>query len=114
MPQLLGQWKNLLDDVPADLSLVLQHVAPLDPLFLLALWYCTCVLLAVDHTCLICSGHGGAASLVPLIFLCIFPLLLMAVDSYGLDLEVSALYSYISCLYPLLKVGPYDLPPLEL
>ena len=68
IPQLLGQWQHFLDDLTADLSLVLQHVAPLATLLFLALWYCNGVLPAVGHTCFLCSGAGGVASLVPLIF----------------------------------------------
>ena len=72
MPQLLGQWQHLLDDVPGGFLLVLQHVVPLASLLFLELWYCTGVLPPVDHTCFLCSGPGGVASLVPLIFWCIF------------------------------------------
>ena len=78
----VGSMKNLLDDVPADLLLVLQHVAPLAPLLLLALSYCTGVLIAVGHTCFLCSGPDGVASLVPLMFWCIFPLFLLMVEFY--------------------------------
>ena len=74
MPQLLGQWQRLLDDVPAYLSLVLQYVATLALLLFLSLWYCISVLLAVCNTCFLCSGPGGVASPVPLIFFVYFPL----------------------------------------
>ena len=50
---------HLIDDVPADLSRVLQHDATLAPLLFLALWYCTGVLPVVGHTCFLCSGIGG-------------------------------------------------------
>ena len=73
MPQLLGQWQHLLDDLPEDLSLVLKYVAPLAPLLLLALCYCTGVLPTLGHTCFLCSGSGGVASLV-LFFWVYFPL----------------------------------------
>ena len=79
MLQLLVQWWHLLDDVPADLSLVLQHAELLVELLFLVLWYCTCVLLAVGHICFLCIGHGGLDSLVPLILCCIFTL--FATDS---------------------------------
>ena len=59
--------KKFIDYVPVDLSLLLQHAVLLDPLLFPALWYCTGVLLTVGHTCFLCSGHGGVASLVPLI-----------------------------------------------
>ena len=113
MTQLLVQCQHFLDDVPADLLLVLQHVAPLAPLLFLALWHCTSVLLAVGHTCLLCSGPGGVASLVHLIFWFIFSLLLLMVQLSGLDWEVSALCYYIPRLDPPLKVGLSDLPHLE-
>ena len=60
-----------------------------------------------------CSGHGSVASLVPLIFWYIFPLSLLMVELYGLDWEVSVIFTYIIRLYPPLDLGPYDLPPLE-
>ena len=80
-----GSMKNLLDDVPSDLSLVLQHVVLLSPLFFLALWYCTGVLTAVGHTCFLCSGPGGVASLVPLMFWYVFSLLLLMLELPELD-----------------------------
>ena len=104
MPQLLGQWQHFLDDVPADFSLVLQHVTPLAPLLFLALWYCSGVLLVVVHICFVCSGHSGVASLVPWMFWCIFPLSLMIMELSGLDWEVYALCYYIPCLDPPLEV----------
>ena len=109
----VGSMKNLLDDVPADLLLVLQHVAPLAPLLFLALWYYTGVLLVVGHNCFLCSVHGGVASLVPLVCWCIFSLSLLMVELSGLDLEVSALCYWTPCLDPLLEMGPSDLPTLE-
>ena len=112
-PQLLGQQKHFIDDVPADLSLVLQHVALLAPLLFLALWYCTSVLPVVGHTCFLCSDPGSVASLAPLTFWCIFSLLLRMMELSGLDWEVSALCYYIPCLDTLLEVGLSDLPPLE-
>ena len=72
MPQLLVQLQHLIDDVPEDFLLVLQHVALLAPLLFLALWYCTDVLPVVGHTFFLCSGPGGVPSLVPLMFWCIF------------------------------------------
>ena len=47
----VGSMTTFLDDVPAYLSLVLQHVAILAPLLFLALWYCTGVLPTVVHAC---------------------------------------------------------------
>ena len=61
MPQLLGQLQHLLDDFPEDLSLVLQHVAPLAPLMFCVLLYCTYVLLVLGHIHLLFSGHVGFA-----------------------------------------------------
>ena len=81
----VGSMTFFFDDVHADLSLVLQHVAPLAPLVLLVLLYCTSVLLVVGHIYFLCSGHGGVASLVPLIFWCILPLSLLMVEFSGLD-----------------------------
>ena len=113
MIQLLGQRKHLFDDVPADLSLVLQHLAPLAPLLFLELWYCIGVLIAVGHTYFLCSGHGGVASLVPLIFWCIFSLSLIMVELYGLDCDVSDLCTWIRNQDPPLEVGMSDIPTLE-
>ena len=113
MPQFWGQWQYLLDDVSTDLSLVLQHVAPLAPLVFFALWYCTGVLPAVGHTYFLCSGPYGVALLVPLIFWCIFSLLLLMMELSGLDWEVFAFCYYIPSLGPPLEVVLSDLPPLE-
>ena len=103
----------MLDDVSTDLSLVLQHVAPLAALLFLALWYCTGVLPAVSHTCFLCSGPVSVASLVHAIFWCIFALLLLMMELYGLDWEGSDLCSQIPRLDPPLEVGLSDFPPLE-
>ena len=113
MPKLLGQRKHFIDDVPADLSLVLKHVAPLDPLLFLVLWYCTVVLTAVGNTCFLCSGPGGVASLVPLIFWCIFSVFLLMVELSGLEWGFYALCSYIPCMDPPLVVGMSNLPHLK-
>ena len=113
MPQLLGQLQHLRDDVPAYFSLVLQRADLLDPLLFLAIWYCNGVLLVVGHIFFLCSGHGVVASLVPLIYWCIFPLSLMMVELSGLDWEFSALCFQIPRLDPPLDVGLSDLPPLE-
>ena len=75
------------------MSLVLQHVAPLDPLVFLVLLYCTGVLLVVGHIYFLCSGHGGVASLVTLLFWCIFSLSLLMAELSGLDWEVYTLYT---------------------
>ena len=72
------------------MSLVLQHVAPLAPLVFLVILYCTGVLIVVGLIYSLCSGHGGVASLVSLIFWCIIPLLLMMVELSVLDWEFSA------------------------
>ena len=54
----------------------------------LALWYCTGLLLVVGYTCFLSSGHGGVASLVSLMFCCIFILSFTMVELSVLDLEV--------------------------
>ena len=87
-------------------------MALLNPLFFPALWYCNGVLLVLGHICLLCSIHGGIASLVPFIFLFIFTLSLLMVELSGLDWEVSVLCPYITRLDPPLEVGPTYLPPL--
>ena len=91
----------------------MQHVAPLSPLLFLALWYCNGVLPVLGHTCFLCSVPGGVASLVSLIFWCIFSLLLLMMELSGLDWEVPAICSHIHRLDPTLEVGLSDLPPLE-
>ena len=112
MPHLLGQWQHLLDDVPAYLLLVLQHVGPLSPMLFFALWYCAGLLSLVRHTCFLCSGLGGVASLFPLIFWCIISLFLLMIELPGLDWEVSSLCSYIPCLDSPLEVGLSDITTL--
>ena len=100
MPQVLGQLKHLIDGVPEYFSLVMQHVTPLAPIAFLVLLYCTGVLLVLVHVYLLCRGHGGVASLVSLIFWCIFPLSLLMVKLSGLDWEVSDICPYITRLGP--------------
>ena len=85
----------------------------MDPLLFDELWYCTGVFPAVGHNCFLCSGPGGVASLVPLMFWCVFSLLILMVELYGLDWGFSALWCYIPCLDPPLEVGLSHLPPLE-
>ena len=91
----------------------MQLSALLNPLLFLALCYCNGVFLAVGHTCLLCSGHGGISALVPLNFWCIFPLWMLMVEFSGLDWEVSALFPWITHLDPPLEVGGSDPPYLE-
>ena len=113
IPQFLGQGQHFIDDVPVYFSLVLQHVAPLDPLLFLVLWYCTGLFPELGHTCFLCSGPNGVASLVPLMFLCIFSLLLLMTELPELDWEFSVLCSYTPRLDAPLEVGLSDLPTLE-
>ena len=85
MPQLLGQWQHLFDDVPAYLLLVLQLDVLLVPLLFLVICYFTDVLLVVGHIYLLCSDHGNVASLVTLMFWCSFSLFVLMVELSGLD-----------------------------
>ena len=78
----IGSMKNFLDDVPTDLSLVLQRSFILDPLFFPALWYCTGVFLTVGHICFLCSGCGVPSLVTFFVYL---PLFLLMVDLPGLD-----------------------------
>ena len=92
---------------------VLQRAALLAPFLFLELWYCTGVLPTSGHTCFLCSDPGGVASLVPLIFWCIFSLLLLMMELSVLDWGVSDICSQIPRLDPPLEVGLSDLTPLE-
>ena len=82
---------NAVTDVPADFSLVLQHVSPLAPLVFLMLLYCTGLLLVLGNIYFLYSCHCGVTLLVPLNVWCIFPLSLPIVVLSGLDWEVSDL-----------------------
>ena len=108
-----GKWLYLLDDAPKYLSLVLQGAALLAPLLLFALYHYTGVLFTVGHTCLLCSGHVGVASLVPFIFWFIFTLLLMIVELSGMDWVVYVIRPWIPHLDPPLKARPSYIPTLE-
>ena len=80
---MLGQWKHLLDVVPADFSLLLQRAMLLVPVLFPELWHCTGVLLTVGHIFFMCSGHGGVALPVILMFSFILPLSLLMVELPG-------------------------------